>query len=335
MSVTIEYIARMANVSKATVSRVINNKAQGVGKEIRARVQRLIDEYGYKPNLLARGVATSRTKTIGLVIPDITNPFFPALIKAIEHCASEREYTVVLCNTDSSPEKEKQSISTLIANRVDGIILATVLEEQRCIPYDFAKYNIPCVLIDRRTKGFDYSAGVFVDNEYAFYIAAELLIKHGNRRIAFIAGPSNLSTTQERLAGYCSALKQYALHYDPALVVQGNFQYESGYAAVMRLHGHGIPFTAVLASNDVMAIGALKALRDIGRAVPGEVEVVGFDNIQFSEMVDPPLTTLDQPLYELGSKAAEAMLALIEGRRLDDTNIRMEAKLVVRASTRP
>lgn len=334
MSVTIEYIARMANVSKATVSRVVNNKAEGVGKETRARVQRLIDEYGYMPNLLARGMATSRTKTIGLVIPDIVNPFFPALVKAIEHYASRREYTVILCNTDSSSEKEQQCIATLIANRVDGVILATVLEEQKKMPYNFDKYNIPCVLIDRQNRGFDYGAGVFVDNEYAFYIAAELLIQHGNKRIAFIKGPTDLSTTRERLEGYRSALKQYGLQYDPALVVPGSFSYESGYEAICSLHNRGIPFSAVLAGNDMMAFGALRALRDHGRFVPDEVEVVGFDNIQFSEMVDPPLTTLEQPLYEMGRKAAETMLALIEGRRLTETNIRMEAKLVVRQSTR-
>ena len=334
MQITIDYIARMANVSKATVSRVINNKADGVGKETRARVQRLIDEYGYKPNLMARGVATSRTKSIGLVIPDITNPFFPELVKAIEHHASKSVYTVILFNTDSSPEKEMRSISTLIANRVDGVILDTVLQEQSQILYSFDKYDIPCVLIDRRTKTFDYAAGVFVDNEYAFYVAAEFLIKHGNQRIAFIKGPEDLSTTRERLMGYRSALKQYGLAFDPELIAKGDFSYESGYDAVMALHEKGTEMTAVLACNDLMAIGAMRALRDLGKKIPDEVEVIGFDNIQFSQMVDPALTTMEQPLYELGSKAADAILALIEGRRLSETNFRLEAKLVLRESTR-
>lgn len=334
MQITIDYIARMANVSKATVSRVINNKADGVGKETRARVQRLIDEYGYKPNLMARGVATSRTKSIGLVIPDITNPFFPELVKAIEHHASKSGYTIILFNTDSSPEKEMKSISTLIANRVDGVILDTVLQEQSQILYSFDKYDIPCVLIDRRTKTFDYAAGVFVDNEYAFYVAAEFLIKHGNQRIAFIKGPEDLSTTRERLMGYRSALKQYGLAFDPELIAKGDFSYESGYDAVMALHEKGTEMTAVLACNDLMAIGAMRALRDLGKKIPDEVEVIGFDNIQFSQMVDPALTTMEQPLYELGSKAADAILALIEGRRLSESNFRLEAKLVLRESTR-
>lgn len=334
MSVTIDYIARMANVSKATVSRVINNKAEGVGKETRARVQQVIEEYGYKPNLLARGIATSHTKIIGLVIPDITNPFFPAMIKAIENYTSKHGYTVILCDTDSSKEKEKQCISMLIANRVDGIILDTVLEEQQSISYDFSKYGIPCVLIDRKNKGLNYGAGIFVDNEYAFYIAAELLILHGNERIAFIQGPTDLSTTRERLDGYFSALKQYGLKKVPELVIPGSFTYESGYNAIIQLYEKEVPFTAVLASNDIMAFGALKALRDIGRKVPDEVEVIGFDNVQFSEIVDPPLTTLDQPLYDMGNKAAEAIISLIEGRRLSEVNIRMEAKLVMRKSTR-
>ena len=334
MSVTIEYIARMANVSKATVSRVINNKADGVSKETRARVQQLIDDYGYKPNLMARGVATSHTKIIGLVIPDITNPFFPELVKAIEHHASKSGYTIILCNTDSSAKNEQRCISTLIANRVDGVILDTVLQEQMPMPYNFEKYGIPCVLIDRRTKAFDYNAGVFVDNEYAFYIAAELLIKHGNRQIVFIKGPDDLSITRERLEGYRSALKQYGIPFDPTMVVGGQFCYEGGYNAIMQLHEQGIAFTAVLASNDIMAIGAMRALRKLGYSIPEDVEVMGCDNITFSGMVDPTLTTLEQPLYELGSKAAEAVLALIEGRRLAETNIRLEAKLVKRESTR-
>ncbi|MEG0897918.1 MAG: LacI family DNA-binding transcriptional regulator, partial [Ruthenibacterium sp.] len=322
------------NVSKATVSRVINNKVDGVGKETRARVQQMIDNYGYKPNLLARGMATSRTKTIGLVIPDITNPFFPELVKAIEAYSSARGYTVILCNTDSSIEKEQRSISTLIASRVDGVILTTTQDERNHRNTELDKYKIPCVLIDRRLKSNDYSAGVFVDNEYAFYIACEMLVKHSNSRIAFLKGPDNLSTTSERLEGYKSALKQYGLPYETALVAEGDFSFEGGYAAVCRLLENNVSFSAVLASNDTMAIGALKALHEKGLRIPEDVELVGFDNIAMSTMVDPPLTTMEQPIYELGSKATEVLIALMEGRELSEQNIRLEAKMVRRKSTR-
>ncbi|HEX2946082.1 MAG TPA: LacI family DNA-binding transcriptional regulator [Clostridia bacterium] len=333
MSVTIDYVARMANVSKATVSRVINNKVEGVGKETRARVQKVIDEYGYHPNLLARGIATSRTKIIGLVIPDIMNPFFPAVVKSIEEYASVNGYTVILCNTDSSPEKESKCISTLIANRVDGVILASGLDEKNQIQQEFKKYSIPYVLIDRRMKN-NRCAGIFVDNEYAFYTAADFLVKHGNTKIAFIQGPSNLSTTLERLEGYRSVLKQYDIPFDPDLVAQGDFSYGSGYKAVTDLCNKGTRFSAVLASNDMMAIGALNALHNLGYKIPDEIEVIGFDNIEFSKMVNPPLTTMEQPIYELGAKAAQALIKAIEGQNLAETNIRLEAKLVIRETTR-
>lgn len=334
MRVTIEFIARMANVSKATVSRVINNKAEGVGRETRLRVQKVIEEYGYEPNLLARGIATSHTKTIGLVIPDIMNPFFPALMKAVEHRARRSGYTVILCNSDSSEETEKKCILTLIANRVDGVILDTVLQEHKKVSYNLDKYNIPCALIDRRVKAIDYDVGVFVDNVYAFYIAVEYLIKHGNKRIAFIKGPADLSTTKERLEGYRLALKQHNIEIDPELIISGDFSYESGYEAILSLQKKGVEFTAVLASNDVMAFGALRAIEDIGRTVPDDVEVIGFDNIQFCEMIKPSLTTFEHPVSELGNKATELLIALIEGRKLKDKNIRLEAKMIKRESTR-
>jgi LacI family transcriptional regulator len=334
MNITIEYIARLANVSKATVSRVINNKAEGVGKETRARVQAIIKEYGYKPNLLARGVATSQTKTIGLVIPDITNPFFPAVVKAIEKYANSNGYSVIFCDTDTRSEKEKRSISTLIASRVDGVILATALDEKSDWKWEFDKYNIPCVLIDRRLKSQNYNVSVFVDNEYAIYIATELMIRHKNQNIAFLKGPNHISTTQERFQGYHSALKQYGLPFREELVSGGEYSFMGGYTAMKRLLDAGMVFTAVVGSSDMMAIGALRALHEAGLRIPEDVEITGFDNIEISAMVDPPLTTMEQPIYDLGKKAAEALIQLIDGRPLAEKNIRLEAKLLIRESTR-
>ena len=333
MSITIEYIARLANVSKATVSRVINNKAEGVGKETRARVQAFIDQYDYRPNLLARGVATSQTKTIGLVIPDITNPFFPAVVKSIEEYANVHGYSVILCDTNASPEREKKSVSTLIASRVDGVILATTLDEKAEWSWDFGKYNIPCVLIDRRLNDEDYNASVFVDNDYASYIATEHLIRHGQSKIAFLTGPKNLSTTSERLEGHRSALKHYNIPYSEALISEGEYSFVGGAQATRRLLASGAEFHAVVASNDMMAIGAMRVLREQGLRIPEDVEIIGFDNIDISAMVDPALTTMEQPIYEMGSKAAEALIALMGGRTLAEKNIRLEAKLVIREST--
>ena len=208
MGVTMEYIARMANVSKATVSRVVNGKTEGVGKETRERIQRIIEEYGYTPNLVARGMATSHSKTIGLVIPNITNPFFPDLIRSLQIPLQAYGYTVMLCDTDSSRQIEENILKTLQAKRVDGIILATVQEEGRH-SQETVRLDVPCVLIDRKSNVIDYDVGIFMDNEFAFWSATNLILRHGNRRIAFIKGPDDLSTTKERLLGFQSAMKQY------------------------------------------------------------------------------------------------------------------------------
>lgn len=334
MNITIDYIARLANVSKATVSRVLNNKAEGVGKETRARVQAIMKEYGYKPNLLARGIATSQTKTIGLIIPDITNPFFPAIVKAVEKYADSHGYSVIFCDTDARAEKEKKSVSTLIASRVDGVILATTLDEKSDWQWEFEKYNIPCVLIDRRLKTQNYNVSVFVDNEYGIYIATELMIRNGNKDIAFLTGPQHLSTTRERLDGYKSALKQFRIPYREALTSSGEYTYAGGYQAMKQLLDSGEKFTAVVSSSDMMAIGALRAIHNAGLQVPRDIEITGFDNIEISSMVDPPLTTMEQPIYELGKKAAEALIQLISGHPPAEKNIRLEAKLVMRESTK-
>jgi len=332
MNITMEYIARKAGVSKATVSRVLNNTT-GVSNETRIRIKEIMDEYGYQPYQFIKR-ERSNTKTIGLVIPDITNPFFPAIVKAVENFVSKHGYTVILCNTDSSQEKEQACISTLIANNVDGVILTTTLDEQNRAQYNLKKYGVPCILLDRRAINTDFSGGIFVDNEYAFYQATELLIRHGNDKIAFIMGPKRLSTSVERLAGYTRAIEQFGLKIDPNLILHGDFSYEGGRQAVFQLIEQEIPFNAVLASNDIMAIGALKTLRDMKINVPETVEVIGFDNIQFSGLVDPPLTTFEQPIYDMGTKAAQALLTLIRKKPLNETSIRVEAKLVIRQTTR-
>lgn len=334
MNVTMEYIARVANVSKATVSRVINNNPEGVSAETRERVQKVIERYSYRPNLMARSIVTSRTKTIGLIIPDITNPFFPAVVRSIEQCAAANGYTIILCNTDSSPEKEDSSISTLIANRVDGVILATTTGEKQPMHERFEKYDIPCVLIDRRIRGLACGAGVYIDNEYAMYLAAERLIRTGNKSIGLALGPAFLSTSVERLEGYRAALLHYGIEYRPELVLAGEYSIESGYAVTRALLSSKNAFTAVLTGSDVIAFGVIKALREAALRVPDDIEVIGFDNIPASEMIDPPLTTVEQPISELGLQAARALLTLMDGGTLEQTSIRLEPRMLLRKSTK-
>lgn len=334
MRVTIEDIARMAHVSKATVSRVINDKSQGVGKETRQRVQRIINDVEYNPSLLARSIVTSKTKTLGLIIPDITNPFFPELVKAVEDYASQNGYTVILGNTDFSQQKEEICISTFIAKGIDGVILTSTVDEPSKIHNRLKKYNVPCVLLDRSLKSMEYDAGVFLDNKHSLFIATEYLIQHDNRKIVLISGPVSLSTSKERVDGYTQALKQYGIPIDERLLKYGNYTLESGFMAINDLQAEGISFTAILACNDVMAIGAIKALKQSGRKIPDEIEVIGFDNIKICNMLEPILTTIEQPIYELGQKATELLLMLIDGKKLRKKNFRLQAKLILRETTR-
>lgn len=334
MSVTMEYIARMANVSKATVSRVVNDKDEGVSEETRARIKKLIEEYGYTPNMVARGMATSRSRTIGLVIPDITNPYFTEMVQSVDLHLQSKGYTVMLCSTNSNPASERKSIQTLLAKRVDGIILTTVQQERQPGGETPVKLDVPCVLIDRKSNIIDYDVGIFVDNEYAFYRATSLLIEHGDRRIAFLKGPDEVSSSKERFRGYQSALKQYGIPLDETLLVPGNFDLESGYNGVMALHRSGTPFAGIVSSNDMMALGALQALRELGISVPGQVEVIGCDNIIFCDISSPSLSTIRRPFGEIGRKAAEVMLDLIAGNKVKKQNIQFDADLILRDSTR-
>ncbi len=331
---TLEDIARMADVSKATVSRVINNKAEGVSEETRQRVQHIIDKLEYRPNLLARGIVAEKTKTIGLIIPDITNPFFSDAVSIIEDYAVKNGYSIYLCNTNSSLEKEEECISNLISKHVDGILLASAATEQQPIHSRLKKYGIPCVLFDRKLKYMDYGAGIFVDNEFAVFKATEFLLRHGNTRIAFICGSGELSITQERIEGYRSALEAHNVPFNPELVVYGTYQIETGHQAVRELMKKGLNFTAVLCGNDLIAIGAMKALKELNKPIPQEVEVVGFDNVKVGELVEPALTTIEQPIESLSEQAVKTLLQLIEGKDPVDQSIRLDARMVLRDTTK-
>lgn len=332
MRVTMEDIARMAGVSKATVSRVVNQIPEGVGPETRARVLKIIKDTNYQafyaPN------QTQKSKTLGLIIPDIINPFFGELAKAVESCAAEQGYTVLFGNTDFSVEKELNYISIFSAKRVDGIILVTTAQTANESHRYLKKYNIPCVLVDRILAGIDYTAGVYLDNSYALFMACSLLIRHQNKTIVFLSGPKNISTSAERVLGYKDALAQYKIPFEERLVKYGAYTFDSGYQSVMELEREGIRFTGLLASNDTMALGAMQALKELSYKIPEEIEVIGFDNIGFSMLCDPPLTTIQQPTIEMGRKAAEIVIASVNGSYTGAKNIRLQPKLVMRKSTR-
>lgn len=330
---TIRDVARRARVSKSTVSRVLTG-ATGVSEETRSRVLAASRDLGYRPNALARTLSTGRSKVIGLVVSDITNPFFPEVARGIEDVAAMYNYSVILCNTDSQPGKEESYVRVLLEKGVDGIIFTSVRMGETNLT-DLTRRGVPFVLAGR-TLASHPAWSVEVDNFLGGCLATEHLIHLGHREIAFIGGPPGVSSAEARLSGYQQALARHRLELDPALLLEGDFRHQGGLAAARKLFSSGTAPTAVFAANDFMALGVLEALRELRLAVPGEVSVVGFDDIALAAPVD--LTTVAQPRYDLGAIAARQLIRLVEqDEEPPETHppeqIVLVPKLVVRGTT--
>lgn len=333
MKVTVEEIAKIAGVSKATVSRVLNKVPEGVGTETRIRVQKIIEKMNYTSDLSGSTNRSMRSRSLALILPDIANPFFADIAKAVEARATQEDYIVILANTDFSEENEIRYLASLVAKKIDGIILVPSGLHRRSEHLLPEKYGIPMILLDRKFPGESGCVGVYSDNEYASFRSCEVLINNGSNRIVFLSGPLGVSTSTERFEGYKSALKQYGIEYAPQLVKYGNYTVESGYKAVIELERAGEKYSAILAANDMMALGALNALKEFSYRVPDEVELIGFDNISFSQYFDPPLSTIQQPTVEMGIKAAEMLFKVIGGETVTES-VRLQPRILMRKTTR-
>ena len=331
MKYTISDIARIANVSTATVSRVINNKNRGVGAETRERILKVIEELGYVPNLQARSIVMSETKTLGLIVPDITNPFFPQLVRSIVRHAALEGYTVFLADTGNDPQNEENCVRMMLEKRVDGLIFAPNGQENR-VPLLCAQNNVPLVQIDR-VAVMD-GASVTVDNRKGMYEATRLLIEHGNRRIAFLGGPQGVSPTVQRFEGYRDAMTEAGIRLQKAAVLYGEFSVSSGISMTRALADSGCRPTAIVAGNDLIAIGAVKALRERGLSVPEDCEVIGFDGIEMAGMMDPGISTMHQPVAEMAEEAVKMLVGMVTGKVSGNRRIVFDPVLVLRQSTR-
>ncbi|NPV54180.1 MAG: LacI family DNA-binding transcriptional regulator [Firmicutes bacterium] len=309
MPITINDVAKAAGVSKSTVSRVVNN-IPVVDMDTKRRVLEVIKELGYSPNDIARGLATKRTGTIGLIINDITNPFFPELARGVEDVMRAYNRNVFLCNTDGRPEREASYIQLLFQKRVDGIIFASVRIGTTDLSA-LAKRNMPFVLAGRELSGHDADL-VIVDNVLGGYQATRHLLDLGHTRIAFIAGTQGVSASIDREKGYLKAMAEAGLAADQCQIEAGDFKQEGGYAAAKRLlQTEKVP-TAIFAANDLMAIGALEAIFEAGLRVPEDISLVGFDDIPPASLHLVQLTTVAQPKYDIGAIAARLLLEKIE-----------------------
>ncbi|KFL16347.1 LacI family transcriptional regulator [Geobacillus stearothermophilus] len=325
---SIKDVAKRANVSTATVSRVLRNTGN-VTEETRQRVLEAIEALNYQPNVLGRYLRRMETETVLVVVPDITNPFFSKVLRGIEAVALEHGYQVLLGDTQNDVRLEEQYLNLLPQRQVDGMIFLTARIRKELVE-EMAR-QFPIVLACEYLEGADIPT-VSIDNISSARKATEHLIRLGHCRIAHLSGPMNIILSRDRLRGYQQALAQHELEADAALVQEGDFTYESGYNLTLKLLALEKPPTAIFAANDEMAIGAIKAVRHRGGRVPDDVAVVGFDDIQMAAIFEPSLTTIAQPMFEIGQKAMELLLALIEGTSARRRQLVLPDRLVIRDS---
>jgi LacI family transcriptional regulator, repressor for deo operon, udp, cdd, tsx, nupC, and nupG len=324
--VRISDVAKLANVSTATVSRVLSNSGN-VKKETTEKVLEAIRKLNYQPNMLARQLRKLETKTILVVVPDITNTFFSKVLRGIEHVAIENDYEVLLGDTGNNIERESGYLNILRQRKADGMIMLTARLEARELEEIASEF--PVVLACEYLEGSTIPT-VSIDNISSARKATEYLIHLGHRRIGFISGPLNVILSRDRLKGFQQAMAQHGIPVESLLVQEGDFSFESGYNMMMKFLALDQPPTAVFASNDEMAIGAIKAIKSRGLRVPDDISVVGFDDIQFASIYEPALTTISQPMFEIGKKAMELLIKLINKDKLEKSQYILEDQLVIR-----
>ena len=325
-------VARLAGVSPSTVSRVMNGTCD-VSEGKAERVREAVAELGYQPFGPARALRRQLTNVWAVIVADIENPFFTSVVRGIEDGARERGHRVMLCNSDEDLGRERAYIDVAIAERMGGVMIAMASTRQSTIDPLLEK-GIPVVAIDRRPVAHNIDS-VLVDNQIGAYEATAHLIERGARRIGCITGPRRISTANERLSGYRRALREAGIAFDSELVVRRDFRQQGGYDATRRLcsgAGDRRP-DALFVANNQMSVGALQALQELGRTVPDDVAVVGFDDSPWATLIRPQLSVVAQPTYDIGFTAAE--LLATAGRQPDraSRHVVLPPKLIVRDSS--
>lgn len=332
---TIIDVAQEAGVHPSTVSRVLTGHAgTTLRPATRDRVLEAADRLGYRASAIARGLRLNQTMALGMIVPDITNPFFSGIIKGAEEAALARGYNLVLCNTEDEPEREAAYLHLLRQRQVDGLMIASSRMADVTIAELRGEGGIPFVLLNRGTRADDGDLAVVVDNATAAFDAVAHLAALGHRRVGHIAGPQVTTTGLERLSGFQAGVTAHDLDTDPGLVVEAEgFTIEEGSRALVAMLAGGARPTAVFAANDMIAIGILQRLRDVGVVVPRGISVVGFNDIPLAGLLEPALTTVRVPQREMGVAGANLLVDRLEGRPIDDIRVTLPTELVIRAST--
>jgi LacI family transcriptional regulator/LacI family repressor for deo operon, udp, cdd, tsx, nupC, and nupG len=324
-------VARRSGVSPATVSRVINDPAR-VSEETRARVEAAIRELRYRPSRVARRLRVEKgsSRLVGLVLPDVQNPFFADLARGVEDAAQREGYTVILGNSDEDEEKQERYLEVMKAELVDGFILPPLSDRDAAVA-ELVRGGTPVVCVDRRLAKPAVDL-VVLDNERGAHDATEHLLEAGHRRIGFLGGRSGVSTTRERLAGYRRALEEWGVEAEPALVHAGGSRPVGGGPATAALLDLSSPPTALVAGNSALSLGALEEIRRRGLRIPEDVAIVGFDDTPWATVTSPPLTTVRQPAYEMGRRAMELLLRRFREPGGSTTTVMLQPELIVRGS---
>ncbi|MGI8657838.1 MAG: LacI family DNA-binding transcriptional regulator [Candidatus Limnocylindria bacterium] len=327
---TLVDVAQEAGVSPSTVSRHLR------GQHVREAeiIDRAVAALGYSPNLAAQSLKSGSTLAVGVVVPDVSNPFFAAVVKGIEAAAHDDRYSIFLCNTDESSERERAVLAQL-SGRIDGLILTPATEHAEK-PLELERFTAPTVFVDRTLEGATTFDSVLIDNEGGARQAAEHLLALGHRRIAAINGPLDTTPGRGRATGFADAIADAGIELPPEYVVAGDFREESARQATLRLLALARPPTAIFTANNLMTIGALRALHEMRARVPEEISLVGFDELELGELLAPPLTVVARPTIEQGVLAMRLLRSRIESRDSQPAQrIVLETTLVVRGSSGP
>ena len=331
--ITIKDIARKLNISPSTVSRALRSHPD-ISRATRDRVMLMAEQCNYQPNRIAQSLQTRQTNTIGVIVPEIKHNFFSSAISGIEGVANEAGFVIMVCQSNESYCQEVVSTRALLSHHVAGLLISISQETERVEHLDgIVRRRIPLVFFDRVVPGI--AAGtIVVDDAIGARKAVDFLIGRGYQRIGHLAGPQLISVARERYNGYRQALQEAGIPIDPQFVVHGGFHEKDGYEGLQRLMALPRPPDAVFTVNDPVAIGAFRFVRERGLRIPGDVALVGFSNNPISSLIDPPLTTVDQPAFEIGRSAASLLIdQILSGEPLGEPEIRvLKTRLIVRGS---
>jgi len=337
MKLTIKEIAKLSGVSQATVSRVLNNSAS-VKEETKRRIEKIIEEYHYTPNAVARSLSKNETNNIGVIIPDISNPFFCEVIKGVSSVANENGLNIILCDTHENQQKEIHFLNSLKNEKLKGIIITPVSDTYQ-FDSDYSNLlegmNVPIILVDRDVKYSNFD-GVFIDNIKGAFEATSALIQEGHRNIAVIAGPTTSKPGRDRLIGYKKEYMMNNIPINEELIFYGDFGLESGYNNAKKILNSKHKPTAIFSCNNLMTIGVLKALTELHLQIPDDIALIGFDDIEILDTLGFKISSISRPTFEMGEIAMEMLINQLKNRNKAKDNtvnrVTLIPQLILRGS---